>query len=385
MVVLHLTQAVVNKISSKEKRYDIRDSKVRGLFLRVEVSGKRTWYLNYKSPPPISIFKNKKLAPGEVSLSGARELAKRFISYLYVEGVDPALSNDVKVEVEESISFRELLELYKPFVLSHKKSGDVTIRMLKLFDELMDIPIILLTSTVIENWQTSNIGILKGATINRRVAALQGMLKWAIERGIISSMPFKVNKISEKDSKDVIRYLSEEERVRLFKTLDKREKKYGKDFLKTAVIVSLNTGIRKGTLLSLVWEDIDLDNKRISLRASIMKGGKNVILPLNQDAFVALSDWQKITNCSSGYIFPGDGTRLSDTKNLFNKVIKEANIENFTWHCMRHDFASQLAIKGVSLHIIQKLMCHSSSEMTQRYAHLSMEALENALEILEQN
>ena len=50
---------------------------------------------------------------------------------------------------------------------------------------------------------------------------------------------------------------------------------------------------------------------------------------------------------------------------------------------MRHDFASQLAMKGVPLHIIQRLMCHSSIDMTQRYAHLSPNSLESAVRLLE--
>ena len=51
---------------------------------------------------------------------------------------------------------------------------------------------------------------------------------------------------------------------------------------------------------------------------------------------------------------------------------------------MRHDFASQLAMKGVPIHSIQKLMCHASIEMTQRYAHLSQNSLENAVTLLEE-
>ena len=165
--------------------------------------------------------------------------------------------------------------------------------------------------------------------------------------------------------------------------LNDRERQQGKDYLKPAVVLSLNTGIRKGTLLGLKWEDVDFKLRTLSLRAEIMKGGKDAIIPLNKKAYKALADWQKFRGADSGFIFSApDGSQRNDITRPFMRVVDKAGLKNFTWHCLRHDFASQLAIEGVPLHIIQKLLCHGSIAMTQRYAHLSHNSLEEAVSML---
>lgn len=63
MVVQHLTQSACKKAHPREKRYDIRDASICGLFLRVETSGRKTWYINYRTPAPEKKQKNKKLCP----------------------------------------------------------------------------------------------------------------------------------------------------------------------------------------------------------------------------------------------------------------------------------------------------------------------------------
>ena len=380
MTVVNLTQCFCDKSMAGQKRYDLRDAKIHGLFMRVEASGRKTWYINYRTPAPERRLRNVKLAPGEVALAAARDAARNFLARLYLDKIDPA--NDGRSE-DNVVTLRDLIELYEPWAISRYKSGRTTIRTLKLFHEFMDDPVSSLTTRAIERWQTESASHIKGASINRRVAALSSMLKWAQKQDVIGDIPFKVSKVSQKDSRVVTRYLTPEERRRLMDALDDRERQSGADYLKTAVVVSLNTGIRKGTLLSLLWEDIDFHAQSITLRAAIMKGGRDATLPLNSEAFGALLEWQGRTGRASGYIFPGDGSRIYDTRCAFKNLMQAAAIENFTWHCMRHDFASQLAMKGVPLHVIQRLMCHSTIEMTQRYAHLSPNSLESAVRLLE--
>ena len=381
MSVMRLTQSVCSKLEAGEKRYDVRDSQVRGLFLRVEKSGRKTWYVSYRTPAPERRLRNKKLGPWEITLAQAREAARDFLAVLYLEKVDPA---EVRgASAAGSPTLREVMDKYGPWVTSHRKSGATTLRLLGLFHEFLDVPAAALSTKVVERWQNENAGRIRGATVNRRVAALSSMLHWAAREGLIEEVPFKVSKVPQTDSRIIIRYLSPDERLRLTAALEEREAAGGRDYLKTAVVLSLNTGIRKGTLMSLVWEDVNFASHCILLRAAIMKGGKSAIMPLNAQALAALEEWRRFTGRDTGYIFPGDGSRLRDTKRPFERLMRAAKIENFTWHCLRHDFASQLAMKGVPLHVIQRLMCHASIEMTQRYAHLSPNSLEEAVKLLE--
>ena len=209
------------------------------------------------------------------------------------------------------------------------------------------------------------------------------MTSWGVKHGLLDEIPFKAPKLPQTDSRVVARFLTKEERARLMSALDEREKLQGADYLKPAVILSLNTGIRKGTLLGHKWEDVDFKLRSLNLRAEIMKGGKDAVIPLNKIAYKTLVNWQKFTGADTGFIFSAaDGGRRNDITRPFMRVLEKAGVKNFTWHCLRHDFASQLAIEGVTLHIIQKLLCHGSIAMTQRYAHLSHNSLEEAVNML---
>ncbi len=382
MVVVHMTQAVCNKFQAEEKRYDVRDTQIRGLFLRVEPSGRKTWYLSYRTPSPERRLRNRKVAPFDVTLAQARCAAREFLARLHLEKSDPA-AKPQQESLQNNVTLKDAINLYEPWVLSQRKSGLVTMRILMLFDNFLSLPCNEITTRIVEQWQMDNYGRLKGATINRRIAALKSLMNWAVKKGLIESVPFKAARMPQMDSKVIIRYLAPNERERLMSALEDRESESGRDYLKTAIVLSLNTGIRKGTLMSLLWEDINFESHTMFLRAAIMKGGKSAALPLNDIAFNSLSEWKNYTGRESGFIFPGNGSKLRDTRRAFGRVLKAAEIENFTWHCLRHDFASQLAMKGVPLHVIQKLMCHASIDMTQRYAHLSPNSLDDAVRLLE--
>lgn len=385
MALVHLTQSICDRAAPSENRYDLRDSVIRGLFMRVEVSGRKTWYLNYRTPAPERKLKNKKIVSAALlSLADARKIAKENLARLFLENVDPAKSINVR-QKRSPITLKELIDEYEPWVMSHQKSGDVTLRALRLFHDFRDMPVDKLNTETVEWWQTHNIGRLKRATINRRIAALRAVCSWGVQHELIDDIPFKVPKLAQTDSKNVTRFLSREEHERLMDELERREERSGRDYLKPAVILSLNTGIRKGTLLGLLWSDVNFDAMTVSLRREIMKAGRDAVLPLNGEALRTLKEWKAFSGGEDGgYVFPSEnGGRRKDTSRAFQRVVKRAGIKNFTWHCMRHDFASQLAMRGVALHIVQRLMCHGSMAMTQRYAHLSETVLGEAVRRLE--
>jgi len=141
------------------------------------------------------------------------------------------------------------------------------------------------------------------------------------------------------------------------------------------VLLSLATGIRRGALFALRWDDIDFDTQTFTLRSEDAKDGKTTSLPLSDDAIDILFSWRKQSTDISpnALIFPSPktGEQIRWIKTAWKKVLEDAEIDNFRWHDMRHDFASQLVMKGVDLNTVRELLCHSDMKITLRYAHLA--------------
>ena len=144
--------------------------------------------------------------------------------------------------------------------------------------------------------------------------------------------------------------------------------------------MALLTGMRRGELLGLKWDDVDFERGFIHIRDP--KGGQDQKIPLNAKAQKLL---QSHPRTDSPYVFPGRGGRKRGDINHQIKQIKEAAglPRDFrALHGLRHVFASMLASSGqVDLYTLQKLLTHKSFTMTQRYAHLRDQALRHAADL----
>jgi integrase len=265
----------------------------------------------------------------------------------------------------------------------------------------------------VEKWRQERMKAgTKAATCNRRLTALKAALNWGVKREYIESNPLaKLEKLQEHDSDVKIRYLTDDERESLMSAIDAREKRLrdGRDshnnwseerdyellpplsneyadHMKPMILVSLNTGIRQGNLFSLKWGDIDFETRTFRLRAAVSKSGKTLDLPMNETVYYVLSAWQgqSPNTAPSDLVFPSPvtGETLTNVKKAWMGILKDAGIENFRWHDMRHDFASQLVMRGVDLNTVRELMGHSELKMTLRYAHLAPDNKLRAVELL---
>ncbi len=172
-------------------------------------------------------------------------------------------------------------------------------------------------------------------------------------------------------------HLSDAEYVRYVEALNTDYDQVGANILRFALV----TGMRKGAILALEWNDIDFDRGIITLQGTKAKSGKTKQLPLSADALLIL---QNVERTKSSYVFPSPrtGGKRQDIRKLAERIKRNANLpaDFRPVHGLRHHFASSLASSGkVELHVIQKLLTHTSPEMTQRYAHLRDETLKNAL------
>jgi integrase len=146
------------------------------------------------------------------------------------------------------------------------------------------------------------------------------------------------------------------------------------------ILLAMNTGMRRGELFNLHWENIDLDRATITISGDIAKSGKTRHIPLNAISLKVLNDWRRQSQCD-GLVFinPVTGNVFDNVTKAWDGILKAAGIEKFRWHDMRHHFASKLVMKGVDLNTVRELLGHADIKMTLRYAHLAPEHKANAV------
>ena len=148
-------------------------------------------------------------------------------------------------------------------------------------------------------------------------------------------------------------------------------------------LLVMNTGLRKSEALTLTWDNVKLEEQipRLIVKAGHAKSGTTRYVPLNSEAIAVLRKWKEQ---GRGLVFPNPmtGERMGEIRKSWRNLMAKAKITDFRFHDLRHDFASQLAMKGVDLYRIKDLLGHGSIEMTERYSHLSDEALAEAVEVL---
>ena len=369
MPTVKLTQTIVQNTTGTGKRQRIKDSVVSGLTLSVEASGHKSWWVDYRKPDG----KRSYYTIGRADLftvAEAREKAKEFLARVKL-GEDVAARKKNDPPAPAAPTFKDFLdEHYFPWVLVNRKGGKATVARLKAsFGFLMDTSICEIDKLTIEKQRTERIKDVKASSINRDMTALIAALNWGVSLGLIETNPLShMKRLQERDSQPKVRHLLQDERERLIAALNARG-----GYLKAMVLISLNTGIRRGALFSLLWDDVDLDKKILTLRGEDAKNSKLNYVPINNAAFAAFLEWRKASPVASGLVFPSPktGDRIGECRRSWESLMRASDIKNFRWHDMRHDFASQLVMKGIDLNTVRELLGHADIRMTLRYAHLA--------------
>lgn len=140
-------------------------------------------------------------------------------------------------------------------------------------------------------------------------------------------------------------------------------------YLYDIILLALNTGLRRGEIFGLKWNDIDLERRII--RITDTKNSEEKRVPIGDEAIRILG---KIPREESPYLFPSKkGKKLDNIANAFGTARNKAGLKDFRFHDLRHTFASWLMMSGVDLFTVKELMGHKDIKMTQRYAHLAPE------------
>lgn len=208
------------------------------------------------------------------------------------------------------------------------------------------------------------------ATIKHQLVLLNRMFRLAKRWGLYGGEnPVEKVEVPKLDNQRT-EFLSEDEAIRLAQVLETWPCKESVAFVK----FTLFTGLRRGELFKLTWDDVDFKRGLITLREP--KGGKTTTIPASPQALDVLRGLE----VRSSYVFPGkDGGQRTDFKGPWKRIRQAAGLPpNFRFHGLRHNFASTLVSAGYDLFVVQKLLTHKDSRTTQRYAHLSPGALKEA-------
>jgi integrase len=146
-------------------------------------------------------------------------------------------------------------------------------------------------------------------------------------------------------------------------------------FTAAAIRLLLFTGCRLREILHLKWEHVDLERGLLFLPDS--KSGRKTVI-LNAPAMAVLTGLERI----GSYVVPGDDPEKprADLKRPWEVVSKRAGLNGVRLHDLRHTYASFGAGGGLGLPIIGKLLGHTQSATTARYAHLDNDPLRRAAE-----
>jgi integrase len=203
------------------------------------------------------------------------------------------------------------------------------------------------------------------STRNRWQAAFSLIFRVGIDNERIDRNPAaQIRRTTENNGR--VRFLAAKEEATLRRVILKR----CPDQMPT-LDIALNTGMRAKEQHTLKWSQVDLERKILTLPKT--KNGTVRHIPLNSVAAAAFAEL-RAKNRRGEDVFPSkrrDGAALVSAKGWFKPALKDAGIKGFTWHCLRHTFASRLVMAGVDIRTVGELLGHKTLAMTMRYAHLA--------------
>jgi integrase len=215
----------------------------------------------------------------------------------------------------------------------------------------------------------------KPASVNRELALLSRIFNMAIRDGLAAVNPCeKVQKLREDNKRT--RYLSLDEEDRLMAALTGP-----REHLQPIVAIAINTGMRRGEILSLQWPQVDF--LRGIIHVIRTKSGKPRSVPMND---LVREELQSLRAKARGsqYVFVSarTGGALAWIKRAFAAACREAQIEDFRFHDLRHTAGTRMLDAGVDPFTIAQILGHSDVRMTARYAHSTDQSKRRAVESL---
>lgn len=326
----------------------------------------RKWHVSYTTWPS---NKRKKKAVSPVKAEALHVLAAARKAYIEGRFFD--------VSPSKSISFEDAARKYLEWAKTNTKSHDryeTSYKSLRQTFGKMTLAEIDVQS--IDAWRSQRIRSVTPATCNRDLFFLKGMFKRARIWRLTKEDPTKmVSRLHENNMKLI--FLTDGEKAELLKCCA--------DHLRPIVRLALVTGMRRSELLNLRWEHVDRHTQWLLVSES--KSKKQRGIPLNDEAMLALREATSYRHIAmkSPYVFCNKGGEpYAKVTRSFETALRKAGLADrgFTFHALRHSFASDLVNRGESVYVVAELLGHSDVRMVSRYAHLTQDTKRRAVEKL---
>lgn len=214
-------------------------------------------------------------------------------------------------------------------------------------------------------------------TVNRGKAFLSLAYRLGVANGLVSVNPARLVRQRREDNGRLLWFTPEQE-ARLRAVIREQWPAHEPEF-----DLALNTGMRASEQYRLTWEQVDFERRQIAIYKT--KNRHPRYIPLNQAAITALMASRPQSDGAGPVIRHTIRTKdqaAQKARHWFERAAALAGLGEYTWHCLRHTFASRLVMAGVDLRTVQELMGHRTLAMTCRYAHLAPQHQLEAVERL---
>ena len=364
---MKLTDAAVARLRPRGREYTVWDSRMPGLGVRVRPSGGRSYVLLQEIGG-----RSKRVSLGRADLKRVEDIRRE----CHARQAMPVPQG--RSAPERSVPlFQDFVagpwkvahfDAYKPSTrrtAQHELAG----QLLPAFGAK---PLNRVGEAGIRRWFDRYSRTAPG-NANHALARLRQILNFAIACGHIEINPAAGIAFNRRPK--LTRFLSREELGRLHTALDRHS--CGKSGTQQADIIRLLllTGCRKGEIMGLRWSEVHDD----TLVLADSKTGPRTV-PLNRQATAVLS---RQRHAGSPFVFPSpldpSRPRSSDLP-LWNRLRREAGIEDVRLHDLRHTMASHAVMNGVPVPVVSRLLGHSNVQMTLRYAHVADRDIEATAE-----
>jgi integrase len=335
------------------------------------------WWIDYYTPA----------GQRRRKLCGTHEDAKTALAK-----IDLAKTARTYTDPYASPTFKDFAETYLTTVSIHKKSYDREAWFVKELVAFFGASkLCKIERKRVLEYRVARLKTVSKATVNRELSVLRHMFNVAVDQNIVATNPAGGGigmKAFKEQGRERCLEMSEIEalltgiQARIVKnSSDKMRASARKSwqYLYTAVVMTLHTGMRKGEILGLKWENVNWERKTLLLLDT--KNGESRRLPIDSILLRALSEHRSRLK-NEEWVFPSfdnNGTivPMADVKGSFGRVLKDAGITNFRFHDLRHTFASHYMMKGGQLYALSNILGHKDLKMTQRYAKLSPEYMDS--------